>query len=695
MTNARRTGPWRAGLCSAALALLLGGMPGTVLAQDAAARQAEGSVLNFAHADIDAVIAAVGDYTGIAFIVDPQVKGSIDLISETPVSKARAFEMLASVLRLHGYAVVRNGQRAKVVLEANAKQHGAPVRDSGLAGDEIVTRIFHLNHESAAGLVAVLRPLISPNNTITANMGSNTLVVTDYADNLDRISKIISALDDPAGSAVVLVPVHHAIASDLAALAGRLLEPDGPKAASGDNSRLSLLADPRTNAVAIRAPSAARAELARALIEQLDQPTEQPGNVHVVYLRNAEATKLAKTLRAVMTAGAALPAEGDAAATTVKAAQDKAGTADALQSGYIQADAATNTLIITASEPVYRNLRRIIDQLDARRAQVYIESLIVEVTAQQAASFGVQWANLNGDSNSVYRVGTASGFGSGGDNLINQAVNKAATGNFLPPGNGLNIGIFKQAAGQIGLGALAQMLETKGNANILSMPNMITLDNEEAKIIVGQNVPFLTGQYATTASGSAAGVNPFQTIERKDIGLSLKVRPQISEGGTVKLAIYQEISSVQDLTAAAGIITNKRAIDTNVLVDDGQIIVLGGLIDETLQDNVEKVQGLGDIPIFGNLFSYKKRSRVKTNLMVFLRPIVVRDAAQSAVLASDRYDYIRRAEIQARPDSTLVLPDMHAPELPPLQDGEITGDLLFNRMDRHLPTAPAAAEGGQ
>lgn len=655
--------------------------------------------LNFVGADIESVIAAIGDYTSTTFIIDPRVKGTINLVSEEPVTKAQAFQLLTSVLRLHGYAVVNYNGYAKVVPEVDAKLQAGPVQPSpaqpgAVRGDQVATQVFHLKYESATSLVTVLRPLISPNNTINANPGNNTLVITDYADNLLRLGKIIAALDGQVSSEPDVVPIRHAIASDIAAMVNRLLEPGGPGSHGGDAGRISLLADSRTNAVIVRAPSEARANLAKSLIAKLDQPTAQPGNVHVVYLKNAEAVKLAQTLRAVVSADPSAPtvsAPSPAGASTATPLQMPPGS----QAGFIQADASTNTLIITASEPVYRNLRMIIEQLDARRAQVYIESLIVEVTDTQAAAFGVQWATMTGGANSSYRAGVLSGFSAGGDNLAGQVVAGATTGNFMQPGNGLNIGIFRQAAGKIGLGALAQMLQSGNNANILSMPNMITLDNEEAKIIVGQNVPFLTGQYTTTASGGAAGVNPFQTIERKDIGLSLRVRPQISEGGSVKMAIYQEISSVQDTTGAAGIITNKRSVDTNVLVDDGQIIVLGGLIDESLQDGAEKVPGLGDIPLLGNLFKYQKRSRVKTNLMVFLRPTVIRSNEQSANLTADRYNFIRNLEIGAQPAPSLVLPDMKAPQLPPLQEGQMAGGLLFNRMDsgplfnKAWPVAPA------
>lgn len=635
--------------------------------------------LNFVDADIESVIAAVGDYTGTTFIIDPRVKGTVTLVSEKPLSKSQAFQLLASVLRMRGYTVVKGNGYSKVVPEADAKLQAGPLQSSSTRGDQIATQIFHLNFESANSLVAVLRPLITPNNTINADPGSNTLIITDYADNLLRMGKIIAALDGPAGENMELVPVKYAIASDLAVMANRLLEPGGP--AAGDAGRISLLAYPRTNSIVIRAPSEARANLAKALIEKLDQPTAQPGNVHVVYLRNAEATKLALTLRAVVSSDSSMSTTPAAPSSPTSPAAAQTALPSGGAAGFIQADPTTNTLIITASESVYRDLRIVIDQLDARRAQVYIESLIVEVSASKAAELGVQWAGMSGSDSSRYRIGGLTGFNTGGNNLISQAA-ASAQNSALAPSNGLTLGIFRQTAGQLGLGALAHAIETDGSSNILSMPNLITLDNEEAKIIVGQNVPFITGQYTTAASsGGSAGVNPFQTVERKDIGLTLRVKPQISQGGTVRMAIYQETSSIQDSTNSAGLITSKRSLDTNVLVDDGQIIVLGGLIDDNLQDSVEKIPVLGDIPILGALFRYKKRSHVKTNLMVFLRPTIVRNNEQSMNLSQDRYDYIRNAQIAGQPERTIVLPNMDALQLPALQDGRMVGGPLVQQAD--------------
>lgn len=689
----------------------------TARSQEPGSNQA---TLNFVGADIESVVRAIGHYTGNTFVIDPRVKGIINLVSEKPVNKTQAFDMLTSVLRLHGFAVVRTDAYVKVVPEAEAKLQGSVTPIGKISGDQIATQIFRLDHESAIGLVNVLRPLISPNNTINADPTNNTLVITDYANNLKRLARIIATLDVPAIGELDVIRVEHAIASDMALTVNRLLDQGGVAAAGGpaagasDASRMLLLADARTNSLIIRAPTVARANLARSLIAKLDQPTALPGNVHVVYLKNAEAIKLAQVLRAVVAGEAGVSTTGltPASMTQTNAPPQTAqGIAGAgMQpppaapssiaqgplptggvSGFIQADPTTNTLIITANEAVYRNLRAIIDQLDARRAQVYVESLIVEVTADKAAEFGIQWAGLSGDGGSNFRVGVLTGFSSAGNNLVAQAASVLGKDQTpLPPGNGVSVGVFKQTDGRLGLGALARALESDTKANILSMPNLITLDNEEARIIVGQNVPFITGQFTTPASGGTAGVNPFQTIERRDIGLSLRVRPQISEGGTVKMAIYQETSNIQQSTTS-GLITSKRSIDTNVLVDDGQIIVLGGLIEDTVNDTVEKVPGLGDIPFLGYLFRYQTKKRGKTNLMVFLRPTVIRNDAQSVAVAGDRYEYIRGAQLANTPQKNAILPRYDAPVLPALQDGKPVGGAMLRReppVNNDQPVAP-------
>jgi general secretion pathway protein D len=699
------------------------------------AQEGNGAALNFVNADMESVIKAVGHYTGMTFIIDPRVKGTLTLVSERTLSKAQAFALLTSALRLQGYAVVTGDGYAKVVPEAEAKLQSSPtqvgVGGSRVRGDQVATQVYRLQHESAANLTAVLRPLISPNNSIMADPGNNSLVITDYADNLRRLSKIIAALDAPAAGDLDVVPIRNGIASDVATLVTRLMEPS----AGGDAGRVTVLADPRTNSVVVRAPSVARANMAKTLIARLDQATSQMGNIHVVYLKNADATKVAQTLRAVVsqdasavpvqqqgTAGGSIQAgaagggglgggtsgglggQGQQGGIGIagggsnysQQGQATAGGAGGGQgSGFIQADASTNSLIITAPDAVYRNLRAVIDQLDVRRAQVYIEALVVEVNAAKVSSFGVQWIGLTGDDASKYRVGGVQNFNTNGSGNILNLVAAAQGGvaqlspNILP--GGLSIGIFKQINGQLSLGAVASALETDGDTNILSTPNMITLDNELATIKVGQNIPILTGSYTTTSSGSG---NPFQTIDRKDIGLLLKVRPQISEGGTIKLSIYHENSGIDtSVVSSSGIVTTVRAIESNVIADDGQIVVLGGLISDDESHNMEKVRGLGDIPVIGNLFKYRSRNRTKRNLMVFLRPVVVRSKEQNSSISLDRYELMRAAGAASQPvDPTVLARDLGAPMLPPLNNN---GQPPPNgAMATVPPPAPVAARPG-
>jgi general secretion pathway protein D len=709
---------------------------GAVPPAPAFAQDGNGAALNFVNADMESVIKAVGHYTGMTFIIDPRVKGTLTLVSERTLSKAQAFALLTSALRLQGYAVVTGDGYAKVVPEAEAKLQSSPtqvgIKGSQVHGDQVATQVYRLQHESAANLTAVLRPLISPNNSIMADPGNNSLVITDYADNLRRLSKIIAALDAPSTGDLDVIPIRNGIASDVAALVTRLMEPSP----GGDAGRVTVLADARTNTVVVRAPSAARANMAKSLIAKLDQPTTELGNIHVVYLKNADASKVAQTLRAVVSQDAsAVPVQqqgtsggsiqsgtagasgtggalggqqgqqssvgmGGTGNTFAQQGQATAGGAGGGQgSGFIQADASTNSLIITAPDAVYRNLRSVIDQLDVRRAQVYIEALVVEVTSNDAAEFGVQWIGLTGDDSSSYRVGGLQSFSVGGNsnNIVNLASAAVAgiggasagatTATTIPNPTGLSIGLFRQINGQLGLGAIAHLLDSTGKANILSTPNMITLDNELATIKVGQNIPIITGSFTTGASGAS---NPFQTVDRKDVGLLLKVRPQISEGGTIKLAIYHENSGIDtSVTNSGGIITTVRAIESNVLADDGQIIVLGGLISDDETENQEKVRGLGDLPVIGNLFKYRTRSRAKRNLMVFLRPIVVRSKEQNESISMDRYQYMRAAGSSAQPaDNSVLVRNLGAPLLPSLTNGQPPAGDAMATMPPSAPVAP-------
>ena len=459
------------------------------------------------------------------------------------------------------------------------------------------------------------------------------------------------------------IKVKHALAIDIAAILNKALDTSGTGVTDAALKTI-VMADARSNTVLLRSSNDEKMRQAKLLISKLDAPGTNNGNIWVVPLKNAEAAKLAITLRAIVAADASLSQNMSGTQTAVSninpnpapntqanpsansPTSSLSSTSNPSTGGIIQADPTTNSLIITASEPLYRNLRNVIEQLDTRRAQIYVESLIVEISSDKASELGIQWQGLiNSGGNNVGFAGT--NFGSGGNNIVglgtqvNGLLNlgNTSTGSTVTPSPGMNLGLIHKYNGTYGLSALARALQTETSTNILSTPNLLTLDNEEARIVIGKNVPFITGQYAQT--GTTTTVSPFQTIERKDVGITLKVRPQISENGLVKLQIYQEASSVSDSANAAGIITNKRSIESNVLVDDGQIIALGGLMEDSDIAITEKVPLLGDIPGLGFLFRYETKKRAKTNLMVFLRPYVVRNGQQSDGIVANRYDYMR------------------------------------------------------
>lgn len=650
--------------------------------------QEEKVSLNFVNADIEEVVKAVSHITGRNFLIDPRVKGTINIVSSTPVPVSLAYDILLSALRLQGFASVESGGVTKVMPEADAKLFIGAASDTRGTGDKLVTRVYVLKYESAVQLVPILRPLIAPNNIVTAYPNSNTLVVTDYASNLKRIEQIVESIDQPSAEAPVVIPLKRASAMDMAQTINHLLQ-EGPAVPGGGdaNQRFVLTADARTNSLLLRTDNPARLARARELAEKLDVETGAPGNMHVVYLKNAEATKVAQTLRAVISGEVSLPGIPAVTNAPVAAAGAPAAATATAPSGVgmIQADAASNALIITAPSAIYNNLRAVVEMLDVRRAQVFVEALIVEVTADKAAEFGVQWQSLNGINQPGAQVigGTNFGTQGPGGNIISAASNIGTIG------NGLNIGVVRGTTTIPGLGTvlnlgmLARFLENDANANILSTPNLLTLDNEEAKIIIGQNVPFVTGSYAQTGSTNTA--SPFQTIERKDVGLTLRIKPQISEGGAVKMQIYQEVSSVQPqaqtIQLAQGVTTNKRSLESTVMVDDGQIIVLGGLVQDSVSVGEDKVPLLGDIPLLGNLFRHETRRRTKTNLMVFIRPYVLRTAEASQGLTENRYEYLRGEQKSSQLPSRALLPDMPAPQVPPLN---LKQELL-------LPSPPPAA----
>jgi len=606
------------------------------------------------------------------------------------------------------------------VPEADAKQQGGAVGVGPVAagGDRLVTQVIALRYESAAQLVNVLRPLITPNNTIAAFPASNALVITDYADNLRRIDRIIASLDQAPGAEPILVPLRNASALDIVALLNRLLAEPGAAAGPIDaQQRVTVLADPRSNSILVRADNPGRLARVKQLIEQLDTPGRPGGNMFIVYLRNAEAARVAQTLRAMLsgtdggasatTSAPATPplflgnapmagAVPAAATAPLAVAAPPSTTSFAANGATITADVASNALIVMAAEPVYNNIRAIIEKLDVRRAQVYVEALIVEVSADKAAEFGIQWQALSGYNSTQTRVIGGTNFtprGSG-NNIIDVAVNPGSVG------QGLALGVMKGTVtipflGTItNLGFLARALETQVGGNILSTPTLLTLDNEEARIIVGQNIPLITGSYATT--GGTTTVTPFQTFERKDVGIVLRVKPQITEGGTIRLGIYQEVSRVEDVTTQGGVILSKRALESTVIVDDTQIIVLGGLIEDRLTDGSDKVPLFGDIPIAGALFRYDARRRQKTNLMIFIKPTVLRTGADGRELTSDRYEYLMGEQIRQTPPNRIFWGDPGQPMLPPqgVSPGTLGADPTPPLLGDKPGSPPAAPPAG-
>ncbi|MGC2966137.1 type II secretion system secretin GspD [Paraburkholderia aspalathi] len=739
-----------------ATALLVAGL---ITAQTAQAQV----TLNFVNADIDQVAKAIGAATGKTIIVDPRVKGQLNLVSENAVPEDQALKTLQSALRMQGFALVQDHGVLKVVPEADAKLQGVPtyVGNTPVArGDQVVTQVFVLKNESANNLLPVLRPLISPNNTVAAYPANNSIVVTDYADNVRRIAQIIAGVDTAAGQSVAVVQLRNANAIDIATQLTKMLDP-GAIGSTDATLKVSITADPRTNSLLIRASNGGRLAAAKQLAKELDSPTTMPGNMHVVALRNADATKLAKTLRGMLGKGGdtgssggsndansfnqngsggggfgsnstgtsgtpPLPSgglNGSSGASPLGGGGgggygssggsgsagllggDKDKNDDNQPGGMIQADSATNSLIITAAEPVYRNLRAVIDQLDARRAQVYIEALIVELNSNTNANLGIQWQVAN---NSIF-AGTNLATGTG-NSIINLTAAAAATGatgglaGALATQNiqqGLNVGWIHNIFGVQGLGALLQALSQTQDANVLSTPNLITLDNEEAKIVVGTNVPIQTGSYSNLTSGTTS--NAFNTFDRVDVGLTLHIKPQITEGGILKLQLYTEDSAIVNgttnaATNPAGPEFTKRSIQSTVLADNGEIIVLGGLMQDNYQVSNSKVPLLGDIPWIGQLFRSEQKTRAKTNLMVFLRPVIITDRDTAQAVTANRYDYVQGVTGAYKSDNNLIK-DKDDPMVPPMPIGPSQGGSpAMNLFDldrmRRQQMAPPVTNGG-
>lgn len=626
---------------------------------------AQDFTVNLKETDIQELIKFVAEVTGTTIVVDPAVKGKVKVVSSKPVSKDELYDLFLSILEVHGYTAVRSGGVVRVIQSKDARSSPVSVADDGPRGsDEYMTQVIRLDNISAAKLIPVLRPLVPQQAHMAAYAPSNAIIISDVSANIDRIKDIIQRMDRSAVQKTDIIKLRYAVADDVVAMLDKLNKSEA-KQSGGAEPEVLLVADSRTNSVLVSGDEMERARMSQ-LIKHLDTPLEQSGNVRVVYLEYAEAKEIAEVLTRVMQNINSLEnADGKSQRSNAKAAT-------------IEADEGTNSLIITAETDEMAAIESVIHRLDIRRAQVLVEAIIVEMTFSEGQDLGLQWLFANTDS----------GFYGSNINSPSQAEQLAGA---LNPDNGdeatpsndseFDVGALAGAlAGTPGLSlgwgsvdddltmtVILNALKTQGNANILSTPSLLTLDNQEAFITVGQNVPFITGSY-TNAGSSDGASNPFQTIERENVGITLAVTPHINEGDSVVLEIEQEVSNViigaSQISEAADIITSERKIQTKVLAQDSKVVVLGGLIEDNVQDGQQKVPILGDIPFLGRLFRTDSVDVSKTNLLIFIRPTIIRDNAQLDGATADKYRYIRDQQLLRREQGLMFLDDGNLPVLP-------------------------------
>ena len=617
---------------------------GLVLLMFVAQAIAEQITLNLNNADITALIKTVSEHTRKNFVIDPRVTGKVTVISAHPLNRDEFYQVFLSILEVHGFSTIPAGDVIKIVPDVKAKQTGIPTvsLDNELPGDQIVTRIIQVKNINSAQLVPILRPLVPQQGHLAAYPDTNVLIISDRRQNVDRLLKIVSQIDQVSDSSIEVVTLQHASAAEVVRILNGLQE----KAGKGADGPVKLAADERTNSVLISGDPTARLR-SRVIIEHLDTPYDNEGNAQVIYLKYAKAADLVTVLTGVTEN---LGKGGDKGKSAPKNNMPM----------FVQADEAANALIISAPPDILSSLQNIIRKLDIRRAQVLVEAIIAEVSENKVKELGVQW------------IADGSPGGSGPVGVINLGspkISDIATAAALrepislPSGTLLGFGRFNSSS--INFAALIRALESDVSTNILSTPSILTLDNQEAEISIGENVPFLTGSYSSTGAASTS-VNPFQTVQRQDVGLVLKVTPQINEGSAIRLNIEHELSSIKQTPTpgATDIVTNKRVIKTSVMVEDGSTIVLGGLLKEDLQQTEEKVPLLGDIPALGALFRANATTKIKQNLMVFLRPVILRDAATHEQLSSDKYNYFRAQQLELRQQGVNLMPDDVTPVLP-------------------------------
>ncbi len=598
--------------------------------------------LNLKDAEISTLIATVSEVTGRNFIIDNRVKGKVTVISSAPMTEAGLYETFLAVLQVNGFAAIPAGDTIKIVPETNARQDGGSPNNSGnrLARDEVVTHVYQLQNINASQLVPILRPLVPQWGHLAAYQPNNTLIISDRAANVVRLGELIAQMDQAGDREIEHIRLEYAAASEVVRVLTSLTQQD--KQADPTSKASTVIADERSNSILVGGDKADRAKLI-SIIKQLDIPLTDDGATQVVYLRYASAENLAPILEGY---AQQVQQQGTASSSGTPTAPATSSGSGGLTGARVLADKDTNALIITAPPKTMRQIRDVIAQLDIQRAQVLVEALIAEVSASKSSELGIDWAIFNNN-----RIAAAS--------ILNPSTLAAlsayaTTGNTASAaqalGSGINLaGGVDGGSNGTSFGMLLRALKGDGDTNLLSTPTLVTMDNEEAKFSAGQEVPFLTGQFSNTGTGSANGsVNPFQTIERKDVGLTLSITPQISEGNSIKLKLNLELSGLSSGTAGgANLITNKRTITNVVSVENGQILVIGGLIDDQIQDSKQGIPFLSDIPLLGSLFSSRKVEKTKRNLMLFIRPSVLRKQSDGDYYTRRKYETVRQSQIDA------------------------------------------------
>jgi general secretion pathway protein D len=637
---------------------------------------------NYKDAELGQIIQAVSEVTGKNFIIDPRVNAKVTMLSATPMSPAAFYEAFLAVLQVYGYVAVPAGKVIKIIPNTDARQLPSIDLPNSVSSnsDEIVTQIITVKNVSAAQLVPMLRPLVPQQGHLAAYPSGNLLIISDRASNVSRIMKIIERMDEGGDEPIEVIRLHNASATELVRTVSQLTQGTGGAEAGG--APIKIVADERTNSVLLNGEKSLRLR-AKALILDLDTPRPGAGggDTEVRYLLYADAEKLADKLKGQ--ASASSKAQGGPPGGATAATAAPAGGSNVDSGVTIWADVPTNALIMTAPPKTMKSLMAVIDKLDIRRAQVEIEAIVVEVDVNKSADLGVQWlldggnsygygvTNLPGSGSGIVSIATAAlmGTSSATTTTTSSSTATSALSSAIPTGATYAVGTYNSTTGK-GFGAVIQALQSDSTSNIISTPRIITMNNEEAEVKVTQEIPLITGSYSSSTASVSGTTSPFTTIQREEVGTILKVTPHISEGNTIQLKIEQEDSSPgAKLTDSADISTNKRDIKTTVLVDDGGIIVLGGLMKDTVAESQDSVPGLGAIPVIGNLFKSRTGSRQKTNLLVFLRPKILRDQRATEATSVSKYDEIRDEEKSLHKGKITLLPGETQPSIPPMPAG--------------------------